>query len=355
MRKLFIPWVCNLMLVCQSVGASTLKEDDFVTRLAQASQSNQIVINDQQASRLTDKHFTAALAWHGASPWVNAVNRGASETFERYGVRVLVTTDAQYDPAKQVADIENIQALNPDIVLSLVIDGVSAKAGFQKIVDAGTKLVLLSNPISGFVHGKDFAGIVTDDMQGMGNRAAEVTNEYLKGNGKIGMVFHDANYFITNTRDKAFVDGLAQHPGLEILSRQGFVKEHDTSAIASAMMLRHPDLDLIYVSWDTAAEGVVQALRSDGFKNVKVISHDLGVNNLLDMAQQGNMLASISDRPYEIGATMARIALLAKLGESTPLFTLVPYDQVNHSNITEVWQQAYHTHVPRIIKIALGE
>ncbi|WP_340678712.1 substrate-binding domain-containing protein [Paraglaciecola sp.] len=355
MRKLFIPWVCNLMLVCQLAGASTIKEEDFVTLLAQANKSSQVVISDEQATRLTGKHLTAALAWHGASPWINAVNRGASETFERYGVKVLVTTDAQYDPAKQVADIENIQALNPDLVLSLVIDSVSAKAGFQKIVDAGAKLVLLSNPITGFVHGKDFAGIVTDDMQGMGNRAAQISNEFLHGNGKVGMIYHDANYFITNTRDKAFVDGLAQFPKIEIQSRQGFVKEHDTSAIASAMMLRHPDLDLIYVSWDAAAEGVVESLRSDGFNKVKVISHDLGVNNLLDMAQQGNMLASISDRPYEIGATMARVALLAKLGVSTPMFTLVPYDQVNKSNITEVWQQAYHTDVPRIIKIALGE
>lgn len=355
MKKLFVSWLCILILVCQSSGALSKIEENIVEQLAKASMSSQVFISDEQAGRLAKADFTAAMAWHGASSWISAVNRGASDTFEHYGVKVLVTTDAQYDPAKQVADIENIQALNPDLVLSLVIDGVSAKEGFQKIVDGGAKLVLLSNPISGFVHGKDFAGIVTDDMQGMGNRAAQVSNEYLNGKGKVGVVYHDANYFITNTRDKAFFDGLAQFPGIEILSRQGFVKEHDTSAITSAMMLRHPNLELIYVSWDAAAEGVVEALRSDGFEKVKVISHDLGVNNLLDMAQQGNMLASIADRPYEIGATMARVALLAKLGEPTPLFTLVPYDQVNKSNIAEVWQHAYQTKIPRIIKIALGD
>lgn len=353
MLKLFLPLACGLMLLGPPAGAKD--EPDFVAALANAAKADKIVIDAEQAHRLKNKQLTAAMAWHGASPWISAVNRGATDTFERYGVKVLVTTDAQYDPAKQVADIENIQALNPDMLLSLVIDGISAKVGLQKTVDSGTKLVLLSNPIPGFVHGRDYAGIVSDDMQGMGQKAAEAVNRHVQGKGKVGVIFHDVNYFVTNTRDQAFLKALEGYPGIEITAKKGFVKEQDTSAIASAMMLRNPDIDVIYVAWDSAAEGVVEALRGDGFSKVKVVSHDLGVNNLLDMAQRGNMLASVADRPYEIGATMARVALLAELGESAPLFTLVPFDLVTRDNIRDVWQQAYQADVPRIINLALGD
>lgn len=352
MKRLLLTAFCGLFL-CLSAGLKA--QDELVAQLDEAGSAAQIQLNKDQIKQIKQTKLTAALAWHGASPWISAVNRGATETFEQYGVKVLVTTDAQYDPAKQVADIENIQALKPDMLLSLVIDGVSAKEAFKAIVDKDTKLVLLSNPIPGFVHGQDFAGIVTDDMRGMGKKAAEQVNDYLQGNGKIGVIYHDANYFITNTRDQAFLNRMSAFPGVEISVRQGFVKEHDTSAIASAMMLRNPDLDLLYVSWDTAAEGVVEALRSDGHDKVKVISHDLGVNNLLDMAQQGNMLASVADRPYEIGVTMAKVALLAELGVSAPLFTLVPFDLVTRENIANSWQQAYQSELPRIVQLAIGE
>ncbi|MBN7818819.1 substrate-binding domain-containing protein [Bowmanella yangjiangensis] len=355
MRKRLLPLLSGLMMLAAPAIAQTNSDTDFVAALAQAANANEVIINELQQDKLKGMGLTAAMAWHGASPWISAVNRGAKETFERHGVKVLVTTDAQYDPAKQVADIENIQALKPDMLLSLVIDGVSAKVGLQKAVDNGSGLVLLSNPIPGFVHGKEYAGIVSDDMQGMGNMAAEAVNQYLQGKGKVGVIFHDVNYFVTNTRDNAFLRALEAYPGIDIVARKGFVKEQDTSAIASAMMLRHPDIDVIYVAWDAAAEGVVEALRGDGFTQVKVVSHDLGVNNLLDMAQRGNMLASVSDRPYEIGATMARIAMLAKLGEQAPLFTLVPFDLVTRDNIKDVWQQAYQADVPRIINLALGD
>lgn len=343
--------IFSIMLLCLPARA----DNAFVNQLASASHASAVQLSAAQAEQLKNMQLTAALAWHGASPWINAVNRGARDTFERYGVKVLVSTDAQYDPVKQVADIENIQALKPDMLLSLIIDGISAKAALQSTTRQGTKLVLLSNPVPGFEHGKDFFGIVTDDMQGMGKQAAQAVFQHLGGKGKVGLIVHDANYFITNTRDNAFIAALKAYSGIEVVAQSGFVKEHDTSAIASAMLLRHPELQLIYVSWDTAAEGVVQALRSDGFSAVRVISHDLGINNLLNMAQDGNMLASVSDRPYEIGAAMARIALLAELGQDTPLFTLVPFELVTKQNISAVWQQAYRTDLPRIISIALGD
>ncbi|GGO74005.1 substrate-binding domain-containing protein [Bowmanella pacifica] len=355
MRKRLLPLLGSLMLLTAPVIAKTGGETDFVGALAEAAKAADIAIDASQKDSLKALELTAAMAWHGASPWISAVNRGAKEEFERYGVKVLVTTDAQYDPAKQVADIENIQALAPDMLLSLVIDGISAKVGLQKAVDSGSQLVLLSNPIPGFIHGQDYAGIVSDDMQGMGKLAAQAVNQHLQGKGKIGVIFHDVNYFVTNTRDQAFLKALDDYPAIEVVARKGFVKEQDTSAIASAMMLRHPDIDVIYVAWDAAAEGVVEALRGDGFEQVKVVSHDLGVNNLLDMAQRGNMLASVADRPYEIGATMARIAMLAELGEQAPLFTLVPFDLVTRDNIQDVWQQAYQADVPRIINLVLGD
>lgn len=349
--RFFALFTALLFALCFEVHATQVQNIDW----RKAAKASDISLSEAQKKQLKDKKLTAALVWHGASPWITAVTRGAQDAFAQLGVEVVAVTDAQFDPAKQVADLENISALNPDIILSLSVDGISTKQSYQKAISQGAKLVLLSNPIPEFQHGKDFFGIVTDDMFGMGEAAAELVNRSVKGQGKVGIIYHDANYFITNNRDNAFKIKLQEFENLTVVSQRGFIKESETSNIAAAMILQNPELDAIYVSWDAAAEGVVEALRSFGNKKVKVITHDLGVNNLLDMAMSRNMFGTISDRPHTIGSSMAYIAGLAVLGEPTPLFTLVPYDTVTKENISTIWQHAFKVPVPKLLDLALQQ
>ncbi len=323
--------------------------------LTKAEQAAKVSLSAEQVAQLKTKQLTAALAWHGSSPWVNAVTNGAKQTFAELGIKVIAITDAHFDPAKQVADLENISALQPDILLSLSVDSTSTKTTYAQAISAGTKLVLLSNPIEGFIHGKDYVGIVTDDIFGMGKAAAELASEALADKGSLGIIFHDAKYFITNNRDQAFRATLAQHPQIKVISEKGFVKEHETSNIAAAMVLQHPEIEAIYVSWDSAAEGVIEALRSLGRPDIKVITYDLGVNNLLDMATDGNLYATVSDRPYDIGATMAKIGAGAILNQAAAPVTIVPFDKVKKDNIQSIWQQAFNAPLPKLLNQALAQ
>ncbi len=348
--------LCSGGLMSVDAVAATALQDPF----ADAVPASEIQLSALQVQQLQQQSFTAALVWHGASPWISAVTAGATAEFNRLGVKVVAVTDAQFDPARQVADIENVTVLKPDFVLSLVVDPASAKAAYQQLVNTGSQLVLLSNPIPGFVLGQDYAGIVTDDMFGMGRQAADVLAQSFATSSKekplqVGMIYHDADYFITNNRDQAFRQQLAKYPQLQLSASQGFVREQETADIAAALILQHPKLQVIYVSWDAAAEGVVEALRAAGRKDIKVITHDLGVNNLLDLAKGGNMLATIADQPYLIGQTMARVAALRELGISTPAFTLVPFNTVTQQNIAAGWQQAFQSPLPALLHQLLAK
>lgn len=345
---------CGGWMSAVTVAATTPQDP-----LAHAVPASAIQLSTLQVQQLQQQRFTAALVWHGASPWISAVTAGATAEFTRLGVKVVAVTDAQFDPARQVADIENVAVLKPDFVLSLVVDPASAKAAYQQLVNSGSQLVLLSNPIPGFVLGQDYAGIVTDDMFGMGRQAADVLAQSFATASQdkplqVGMIYHDAEYFITNNRDQAFRQQLGKYPQLQLSASQGFVREQETADIAAALILQQPKLQVIYVSWDAAAEGVVEALRAAGRKDIKVITHDLGVNNLLDLAKGGNMLATIADQPYLIGQTMARVAALRELGISTPAFTLVPFNTVTQQNIAAGWQQAFQSPLPALLQQLLA-
>ncbi len=340
---------CGGLMSAAAVAATAPQEP-----LADAVPASAIQLSVSQVQQLQQQSLTAALVWHGASPWISAVTAGATAELNRLGVKVVAVTDAQFDPARQVADIENVTVLKPDFVLSLVVDPASAKAAYQQLVNTGSQLVLLSNPIPGFVLGQDYAGIVTDDMFGMGRQAADVLAQSFATASQdkplqVGMIYHDADYFITNNRDQAFRQQLAKYPQLQLSASKGFVREQETADIAAALILQQPQLQVIYVSWDAAAEGVVEALRAAGRKDIKVITHDLGVNNLLDLAKGGNMLATVADQPYLIGQTMARVAALRELGVSTPAFTLVPFNTVTQQNIAAGWQQAFQSPLPALL------
>ncbi|WP_226663771.1 substrate-binding domain-containing protein [Microbulbifer aggregans] len=327
-----------------------------------AVNAEQIALQPDEVAKVRGKNYKAALVWHGSSNWVNALSEGARDIFNQLDIEIVAETDAQYDPAKQAADIENIMALKPDIVLSLVIDSTSAANSYRAAVDQGSKLVLLSNPIRGFQPGKDYVGIVTDDMRGMGIAAAEMTRDAIGGRGAIGMIYHDADYFITNNRDQAFRDAiqtgqnkkdLKETGDIHIAVERGFTKESETSNIASAMVLQHPELKAIYVAWDAAAEGVIEGLRSMGRGDVKVITHDLGANNLVDMAMNGSMYGTIADRPYEIGQAMAQLGAYGLIGKPAPAFSVVGFDKVQRENIRSIWSTAYRTELPVLLDRAL--
>lgn len=302
-------------------------------------------VNAQAIPVLQDKQ-TAALAWHSSSPWTDAVTRGALATFARFNIEVVAITDAQYDPVKQLADLESIDALSPTMVLSLSVDSVATYSGYRQLLDAGTKLVLLSNPIESLKAHKNFAGFISVDTQAMGRSAAQLIDMAVAHKGNVGVIFHEAEYFITNHRDNAFLDALDAYQGIRVVAKQGFVQEQDTSAVAMAMLLKQPNIDAIYVSWEKAAEGVIEALRLMGRKNVKVVSHDLGISTLLDMAQGGNMYAVVSDRPYDIGVAMAMTAINEQQGNVGLLANSTEYDLVTKDNLATVWPLAFHSNLP---------
>ena len=280
-----------------------------------------ITLSSSQEQEVAKKNLKAAILMHASSDFSNALVSGAKQVFEDLDIEVVLVTDAGFDANKQRTDIENAMILNPDIIVTLVLDPVSGAAALQPAIDEGVKVVLISNLPKDFVHGKDYAAIVTDDLFAMGKSVAELMNDHLGGSGKVALLYHDANYYVTNQRDQAVETVLKRnYSDIEIIAKKGIANPNDGEAIASAIITQNPDIDAIYAPWDTIAEGVVAATRAAGRKDIKVYTMDLGENNALDLAKGGNVAGIVADLPYDLGATLAKIGALSVLGQKTPCF-----------------------------------
>ena len=319
-----------------------------------ATPSSALTLTDAEAAKLKDGKYTAALLWHTSSDFVNAVTAGATDEFNRLGMTVVAQTDAGFDAAKQKSDVETILARKPSAILALPLDPVTSAEAFKPAVAAGVKIVLLSNKPKDFVQGKDYVTIVTDDLFQMGKHAADALAAAIGNKGKIGYIYHDAQYYVTNQRDNAFKTTIeTEHPDIKIVAQQGITDPARAQDIAQAMLLKNPDLDGIYVTWAQPAEGVLAALRAAGNKHTKIVTLDLSEPIGLDMVKGGNVAAIVADKAYELGRAMATAAGYGLLNKPAPAFVVAPVLTVTKANVVEGWKESLHREPPQSIIDAL--
>lgn len=312
-----------------------------------ATPSTEVTVSDELAASLQDKGLTAALLWHDQSDFVNAVTAGATAEFERLGIKVVTTTSAAFDAAKQRSDIETALVRSPDIILSLPLDPVTSAAAFQEARKENVALVFLSNLPQGFEHPADYAAVVTDDLFQMGKQAADALAASIGEEGTVGWIFHDANYYVTNQRDNAFKTTIENdYPNIKIVAEAGISDPARAEEIANAMLLRNPDLSGVYVTWAGPAEGVLAALRSNGNTTTKLVTLDLSEPIALDMVKGGNVVAMVADEAYELGRAMAAAGARQYAGEETPPFVVAPAVTVTADNVAEGWMQSLHIDAP---------
>ncbi|MBG1233915.1 substrate-binding domain-containing protein [Aestuariivirga litoralis] len=312
-----------------------------------ATPTSKITVDDSQTATLKSKGLKAALLWHDQSDFVNAVTAGAKDEFARTGIQIVATTSAGFDSAKQASDVETALALKPNIILSLPLDPVASAAAFKKAKDAGVKLVFLSNLPKDYKQPADYAAIVTDDLYQMGKHAADALAASVGKKGKVGYIFHDASYYVTNQRDQAFKDTIKKdYPDMQVVAEAGISDPARAQEIAAAMLLKNPDLAGIYVTWSGPAEGVLSALRAAGNKTTKLVTLDLSEPIALDMVKGGNVTAIVADEAYELGRAMAAVGERAALGADNPPFVVAPALTVTKDTVAEGWQKSLHKDAP---------
>jgi ribose transport system substrate-binding protein len=312
--------------------------------------SSAVTLTDAEVAKIKEMKATAALLWHTSSDFVNAVTAGAKDEFARLGVEVVATTDAGFDSAKQMSDIETVLAKKPSAILALPLDPTTSAQAFRPAVESGVKIVLLSNVPAGYVQGKDYVGIVTDDLFQMGKQAADALAAAIGKKGKVAWIFHDAKYYVTNQRDNAFKATIEKdYPDIKIVAEAGIADPARAEDIANALLTKNPDLDGIYVTWAEPAEGVLSALRAAGNTKTKIVALDLSEPLALDMVKDGNVVALTADKAYELGRTMATVAGYGLIGKPAPAFTVAPAITVTKANVADGWQQSLNRAPPQSV------
>jgi len=319
-----------------------------------ATPSSALTLTDAEVAKLKEGKDSAAFVWHTSSDFISAVTAGASHEFDRAGIKVVATTDAGFDSARQLSDVETVMAKSPSVILALPLDPISSAKAFQAAKEKGVELVFLSNVPAGYKQGADYVTVVSDDLFQMGKQAADVLARSLLKKGKVAWIFHDAQYYVTNQRDNAFRETIENdYKNMSIVARQGITDPARAEDVAHAVLTKNPDLDGIYVTWAEPAEGVLATLRSTGNTKAKIVTLDLSEPIALDMARGGSVTAIVADKAFELGRVMAIAAGYGLLGKKAPAFVAAPALTITRENLAEGYRESLNREPPQSVRDAL--
>jgi len=309
--------------------------------------ANTLSLTDAEKEQVRAGGYKAAICFHyGGNDWSAAQLEGLKATFADLNIEIVAVTDANFSAEQQVADIETVMAKEPDILISIPTDATATADAYQRAADAGAKIVFMDNVPAGFTAGKNYVSSVSADNYGNGIIAADLIGEALGGKGKIGVVFFDVDFFVTNQRLEAFEKTMAEkYPGIEIVSKLGFTDPNACNEIGDAMITQHPEIQAIFAHWDVPCEGVLSSLRSAGRDDILLSTIDLGNNVALEIAK-GSILGLGAQLPFDQGVAEATLAAYAMLGKEAPPYVAVAAKRVDQSNVVKAYEDVYHIPAP---------
>lgn len=330
---------------------SSAEEDQILTKGPHGEQgvnADTITLSDEQKNAIKEGNFKVALCMHyGGNDWATAQINAIKDTCAELNMEVVAVTDANFSAEKQVSDIETVMALKPDAIISIPTDVTATADAYKRAIDAGIKVVFMDNAMADMEGGKDYVSCVSADSYGNGVAAARLLGEKLNGKGKVGMVYYDADFFVTNQRDAGFRDTLKKEfPDIEIVAEQGFTDENGCNEQADAILTQFPDIDGIYASWDIPMEGILSSVRAAGKEGkIALVAIDLGNNIALEIAK-GTVVGVGAQMPYDQGVAETKLAALALIGESTPAYVVCPAMKVDKENVLDAYKAVYHVDAP---------
>lgn len=310
-------------------------------------------ITPEQVAKIKAGKFTVAISmgWLG-DDWASEQLIGLKETFAKLGIKVVAETNADWDDARQISDLEAISVLKPSLLISIPLNSQTTASAYKKIRAAGTKIVFIDQAVDGMNPGKDYASIISSDNLALGMYVADLLAESVGGKGDVGALFFANDFYVTNLRYEGFVARLAaKYPQINLVAVAGHDNPNKGQEVSQALLARYPNMKGIYGSWSVPAMGAVVAANVAGKApaNFKIVCENFDQIVAGNVAKNGFIAGISSQRPYDQGVAEATVGGLTLIDVATPSYVVVPPLAVKRANLPASYKTIYRTELPTLM------
>mgnify|MGYP001180776873 CR=1 FL=1 len=318
--------IALILVACQP--PETIIETVEVERIV--TQEVEVVVTQQvEAEQLTFGVVYNNLIY----PWYQAEKSGVDRQAANMGIR-LISLESRDDPAKEIANIEDLITQGVDAIILLGTDEDTGGQSAQLAAEAGIPLVALSRATRGDVAPP--TTIATDTYE-QARTLAEYLAQQLGGEGKVAQIQGVPGVSNVRLRDEALKAVLANYPDIELVADVvGNFDPAQAEAAMSDILIANPDIDAVYTHNDGMMVGVRRALEGAGVDPGSVITVAFdGEPVAIDAIRAGTQTATMGVVPAQEGAMGVIAAYLLLQGEEVPPVLYTPSLIYDASNVND--------------------
>lgn len=253
------------------------------------------------------------------NPFFVSMRAGAEAEAAAQGMH-LVTVDAQNDPAKQIASVEDLIQRKVPVILLNPTDSDAVANVVKEATAAGIKVISLDRAVNGAAVSSHIA---SDNAAG-GRMAGEFLVKRIGAKGNVVELEGIPGSSAARERGAGFEEVLKRYPDVKLIAAQpaDFDRAKGLSVMENILQ-GNRNIQGLFAQNDEMALGAVRAIEEAGLKNVAVVGFDATPDGVAAV-KAGRMAGTIQQKPELIGKLGVDTAKRLIAGEQVPQDIPVP-------------------------------
>lgn len=256
--------------------------------------------------------FSAPGDDHG---WLAALTENAEEEAAEHDDVEFILLEGTNDSAAQVAQVEQLIADDPDVLVILPHEGDPLTPVALEAMEQGIPVVNVDREFSTKAAYRTWIG---GDNYGIGVSAGNFLAEQLDCEGNVVEIQGIAGISVTEQRTAGFADTIEQlcGDGIQIVAQQpaDFLPDQGLE-VMETILQAEADIDAVYTHDDDMAMGVVSAIENAGREDEMILTGAGGSTAAMERIEAGGLYAATFLYNPSMSASAVRVARLIALGQ----------------------------------------
>lgn len=234
-----------------------------------------------------------------------SVHAGAVKASRETGAEVIWKGPLKEDDREaQIAVVENFVTRGVSGIVLAPLDDTALRPAVSNAVRSDIPVVIIDSDLQGDEH---ISFVATDNYKG-GQLAGKEMARLLNGRGRIVVLRYQEGSASTTNREKGFLDEIARHPGIRVVSANQYGGATTESAYRASENLLAPlkkggklDIDGIFCPNESTTFGMLRALQDSKLAGtVRFIGFDSS-EKLVQALSAGEIDALVLQDPFKMG------------------------------------------------------
>ncbi|MEM8589268.1 MAG: sugar ABC transporter substrate-binding protein [Pseudomonadota bacterium] len=312
---------------------------------AQVSTAESLILTDEEVAEIRGRGLRLGFNMnHRTDDFINSVVEGGELAASEYDIDLLIS-DANFDAAKQISDIESLLQQQVDGIFMIAVDSDSISSAIRQANRQDVPVVVVGGPPS---RGDVLSVMNSASYEGCFQGTQALLDALGGGAGKrIGVISIPLGLQTIRDREQGSIDAIEQ-AGAEMVAMQGVWSQDEALTAAQNIIQANPDLDGIFANWSRAIPGAWRAIEESD-REILLCGYDAERDGMQALhsgepaLQNGQPILRALSGQQGILTGRAGIDALCKnaLGETVQPDILVPTVLVTHDNVEEMWNRLY--------------